>query len=232
MTAGAQSFTFRLGAAAFAALVLAAGAGYWGLYQLGTLPRLGFAPGWTLEDRQGERVTSEDLRGMIVLYSFTYGGNRDPRRQVLPVASAALDRLERALAETKKAPFRFVTVFFDAAGDDPASLDRLARETPGAASGRWRFLTGDENALRQAVNRGFGVPYEARPDGSYAFDPLFVIVDGWGIERARYRVGLPDPETLAGDLGSVIREAQAAEGPARLAYEMAHLFSCYSRDLQ
>jgi protein SCO1 len=52
-------------------------------------------------------------------------------------------------------------------------------------------------------------------------------VDGMGIVRSRYRVGLPPADVLLGDLRSVVREASAATGAARLAYEAAHLFQCY-----
>ena len=55
-----------------------------------------------------------------------------------------------------------------------------------------------------------------------------MVVDGLSIVRSRYRVGLPEPEDLVRDLKSVVREAQAASGAARLAYEAAHLFSCYN----
>src|SRR5215217_7443517 len=42
------------------------------------LPRIGLSPGFALVDQDGQRLTSEDLRGRIVLYNFTYSGCRAP----------------------------------------------------------------------------------------------------------------------------------------------------------
>lgn len=201
-------------------LLAAMVAAYIGLLQLGALPRLGFAPGWSLIDHEGRRITSEEFRGSIVLYTFTYTHNRDPRRDVFPVLRRVEDQIKEAGAE--EVPVVLMTIYFDAktAPDDAAP------------SGHWRVATGTAETLYQVVNRGFGVYYQPLPNGTFAFDPVFVLVDGWGIERARYAVGLPDPAQIVADLRSVTREAAAADGPARLAYEAAHFFSCYSRKLK
>ena len=208
-----------------AALVIFTLVGYTMLLRLEVLPRLGFAPGWALVDAEGERVTSEDLRGHVVLYTFTYTGNRDPRRQTAEVMRAVQAGLARE--DLGDVPVRQVTISFDPERDTPEVLQQAARQA-GADPARWLFATGDAASLRAVVRRGFGAFYEPRDDGSFAFDPMFVVVDGLSIVRSRYRVGLPRPEHLLRDLKSVVREAQAATGTARLAYEAAHLFSCYS----
>ena len=198
---------------------------YAGLYRLGVLPRLDFAPGWSLTDAAGDRLTSEDLRGAVVLYTFTYTRAQDDRQYTMDVMRAVQERLRRE--DTGDVRVRLVTISFDAAHDTPAVLRRAAGAA-GADSTRWRFATGDAATIRTVVRDGFGIYYEHRPDGHFAFDPVFVLVDGWGIVRARYRFGRPAPDDLLRDIRSVVREVQAAEGPARYAYEAAHLFSCYS----
>lgn len=216
---------YRYGLGLSSGLVLLGFVLYVSLYQLDVLPRLAFAPGWSLVDAQGRRLTSEDLRGQIVLYTFTYTRARDLRRQVLPVMQAVQDRLART--DLGDVPVRLVTISFDAEHDTPAVLAATA-ERLGADSTRWHFATGSAEAIQQTVGDGFGVYYASQPDGHFAFDPVFVLVDGWGIERARFRFGLPEADDLVDAIRSVAREVQAADGPARLAYQAAHLFSCYS----
>jgi len=215
----------RFGIGFLIALVLVAGVTYAGLYRLGVLPRLDFAPGWSLTDATGERLTSEDLRGAVVLYTFTYTRAEDTRRQSMDVMRAVQERLrDENLGDVQ---VRLVTISFDAEHDTPATLRRTA-EGVGADSTRWQFATGDAATLRTVVRDGFGVYYEPQPDGHFAFDPVYVLVDGWGIVRARYRFGRPAPDDLLRAIRSVVREVRAAEGAARYAYEAAHLFSCYS----
>ena len=42
------------------------------------LPRIRLAPGFVLVDQHGDTFTSEDLRGSVTLYTFTYGGCEAP----------------------------------------------------------------------------------------------------------------------------------------------------------
>ena len=215
----------RIGLGFLGVLVVTTLAGYAALFRLEVLPRLGFAPGWALTDAGGERLTSEDLRGHVVLYTFTYTGNRDPRRQTDEVMRAVQEGLARE--DLGGVPVRQVTISFDPERDTPEVLTQAARQA-GADPSRWLFATGDADHLRTVVGRGFGAFYQPQDDGTFAFDPTFVVVDGLSIVRSRYRVGMPRPEVLLRDLRSVAREARAATGTARLAYEAAHLFSCYS----
>lgn len=217
---------FLRGALTVAVLSLVTVGGlYIGLFRLEVQPRVAFAPGWALVDDAGDPSTSEDYRGSIVLYSFSPVEARDPRRDVLPV----LREVQEGLGREGEAdvPVRIVTVLFDGESADREALLRV-RERVDADPEVWSFVTGDARRLDHLVRRGFETWFEKRSDGSWSYDPVVVLVDGWGIERARYRFGLPDPERLLRDVRSVRREASTAEGPARLAYEAAHLFSCYS----
>lgn len=211
----------RVGLALLAGLVVLAVVGYASLYRLDVRPRLSFAPGFALTADDGTRLTSEDLRGHVVLYTFA-PARPEPQRNPLPVMHAVQAQLDGE--DTGAIPVRLVTVVLDT---PPPRLPRLVAEA-GADTARWRFATGTPEGLRQAVSEGFGVWYEVQQDGTVDFDPVFVVVDGLGIVRARYRLGLPAPEALLADLRSVVREAQAASGTLSLAYQAAHLFSCYS----
>ena len=60
-------------------------------------------------------------------------------------------------------------------------------------------------------------------------DPVFALVDGWGVLRAVYRTATPDVEILKRDLRLVVQEVQNSTGVNRYAYEAAHLFLCYPK---
>jgi protein SCO1/2 len=220
-----MSLSLRIGLGAVFGLAVLTFIGYAALLQLNVLPRLAFAPGWSLVGHTGQRVTSEDLRGKIAVYTFDYTSNQDPARQTGAVMRSIRERLsQQELGDVK---VRLVTMSVDPERDRPATLQQFHRDTA-EVSIPWDFVTGDSAAVRVAVNYGFGIYYEPTDDGRISFDPTFVIVDGLGIERARYRFGLPSPEDVVADLMSVVREAQAKTGSSRLAYEAAHLFSCYA----
>lgn len=209
----------RLALAGGALVLVLFGVFYASLFTLGVLPRLGFAPGYALTDEAGARFTSEDVRGEVVLYTFASAQDEPAARDTAPVMAAVQSALRR---ERLGVPVRLVTVVLDA----PAEALPALAEAAGAGPD-WRFVTTEAVALQTAVRDGFGVWYEARADGRLAYDPVFVIADGFGIVRSRHRLGLPDPEVLLFDLRSIAREAEAATGAARLAYEAAHLFQCY-----
>jgi protein SCO1/2 len=201
--------------------VVLAGGLYASLFQLDVRPRLGFAPGFSLTAADGSGLTSDDLRGSITVFTFDHAGNDDPVRGTTPVLRAVQTALDAE--DTGGIPIRLVTVAFD--GPPP---ERLRAATAAADADAWTWTTGSPDALRRTVRDGFGAYYEQDSNGTYRFDPTFVVVDGLGIIRARYRLGLPRPEALVSDVRSLVREAQSAEGTLGLAYEAAHLFSCYS----
>ncbi len=188
------------------------------------LPRISLAPGYALIDQDGNRLTSEDLRGSLVIYNFTYTACGDG----CPQTSRAMLAIQDALADlnTDGIPVRYVTISFDPARDTPAQLRRYA-DSLGADTTRWHFVTGDPVLLKQIIGAGFRTYYNQEADGRFTFDPVFTLVDGWGILRATYRTATPDPAILRRDVGLIIQEARNRDGVSRYAYEAAHLFMCY-----
>jgi protein SCO1/2 len=207
-------------------LVMASVAAFAILQPFQVLPRIGLSPGFALMDQDGERLTSEDLRGRIVLYNFTYSGCVSP----CPQTSRALRALQARIPqiETYGLPIEFVTISFDAIHDRPAQLRTYAAEL-GADPTNWRFLTGDTARLKEVIGGGFGVYYAAQEDGTFVHDPTFVLVDWAGIVRAHYRTAAPDLARLARDIELLSREARDSQGAMRLAYEAAHQFLCYPK---
>jgi protein SCO1/2 len=201
------------------------------------LPRMGLGPGFGLVDQQGVRLTNEDLRGRIVLYNFTYTNCAAPCPQT--TGRMAEVRALLATMNTRNIPVELVTISFDPERDTPAQLQAFAARyganpqqatTDGAKSlVPWHFVTGEALPLKYVIGGGFGSYYQANEDGSFTFDPTFVMVDGAGIIRAKYRNAMPDLPTLQRDIELIAKEAAESTGATRLAYEAAHLFLCYPK---
>ncbi len=198
------------------------------------LPRIAPSPGFALVDSTGQPVTSEDRRGFLTLYSFSY---LDCDVQC-PQSVDDIAALRVAVAATLPAgtPLSFVTISLDPENDTPARLATAAsaHALPADAPG-WLLLTGDPARTRATVGGGFGV-YYSPPDlqagdasPRVRFDPRYVLVDHLGIMRAEYRTGTPDPALIARDVNLLLKEAANSNGVVRLGYEAAHLFLCYPR---
>jgi len=177
-----------------------------------------------LTDQNGARLTNEDLRGKIVLYNFTY----TQCAGTCPQTSDTMRALQSRLGEIDSGdiPLMLVTISFDPARDTPERLRAYANQV-GADAKVWRIATGDATRLKYALGGGFNLYYAPNADGTFTFDPLFALVDGWGIIRAFYKTATPAPERLVRDLRLVAQEARQSTGAARYAYEAAHLFLCY-----
>jgi protein SCO1/2 len=188
------------------------------------LPRISLAPGFAFVDQDGERLTNEDLRGSLVFYTFTYTGCAAE----CPDTGEAMSSIKETVDEidTGGIPVRFVTISFDPDRDTPTRLRSYAQEL-GADTEVWRFVTGEPARLKNVIGGGFSTYYSQNEDGTFAFDPAFALVDGWGILRAKYRTANPDPELIRRDVELLVDEVQNQEGASRLAYEAAHLFLCY-----
>ncbi|MCX2726453.1 SCO family protein [Thermomicrobium sp. 4228-Ro] len=179
------------------------------------LPRLRVAPGFGLVDAAGNRVSSDDLRGQIVL--VTFGPVRCDER-----CTEWSSRLAEALAgDTSGRSMRAIWIVTEPS--DATRLATLQREL--ATSGfPWLVLgTSDEREL-ELVLAGFRVPRQVSQHGT-TVDPVLVVVDPVGIVRAEYRTA-PTATVLQGDLAALAQEIRNSRGARRYLYEAAHLFTC------
>ncbi len=193
------------------------------LQPIKVLPRIGLGPGIVLVDQDGKSLTSDTLRGKIVLYSFGYSRCEAPCRG----AQTVLQEVQRQLkAEGMTVPVQLVTISFDTVHDGPPVLRGMATAA-GADPTLWAFATGEANRLKYAIGGGFEVYYGPNDAGGFDYDPAMMLVDGWGILRAEYRTPTPKLETVLRDVRLLMEEAENSEGVARYAYEAAHLFLCY-----
>ncbi len=195
------------------------------------LPRIRLAPGFALVDQNGRQVTSEDMRGTVVLYTFTYTRCRS---QTCDAILDTLREVDRRIGPEVlgDVPLRLVVMSFDAEHDTPDRLAAYARSLGVADNPRWWFLTGtDPTRLRYVIGGGFEVYYEPQEDGEFTFDPAFILVDGWGIIRGEYRYEtvMPNRERIVRHINVLGEELRNSKGAAKVAYEAAHLFLCYAR---
>jgi protein SCO1/2 len=188
------------------------------------LPRITLAPGYSLIDQDGNRLTNEDMRGSITLYNFTHTTCAAPCAQTSGVMREIQDRLPEV--ESYGIPVKLVTISIDPEHDTPEVLRDYAAVV-GADPEIWHFVTGPVDRLRWIIGGGFGFYFEHKDDGRIVFDPGFMLVDGLGILRAEYRTATPDTDRILDGIQLITEEVEKSKGANKVAYEAAHLFMCY-----
>lgn len=211
------------------AIILVGGAFAFKIFQpVQVLPRIRLAPGFLAIDQAGQRLTNEDLRGQFVLYNFTYTNctnGCEPMDQTMHEIQSQLDTLELGDIDVS-----LVTISFDPERDTPDILHAYAKSV-GADPDVWRFVTiADPTVMKYVIGGGFETYYQANEDGTFNFDPGFVLVDGWGIIRGeyRYQTMTSDSERILRHLGVLAQEVINSQGANKVAYEAAHYFLCYA----
>ena len=192
------------------------------------LPRMRLSPAYSFINQDGETVTSEDLRGRFVLYSFTYSNCPAPCYNM----SDTMKEVQARLGEVDLGgiPVSFVTISIDPDRDSSEVLKAYGSNL-GADFDQWMFVTTPNKALlKTIVGSGFETYYEDKGNGEFALDPGYVLVDGWGIIRSEYRytTEVSDADRILRHLGVLAEEVKNSTGSAKLAYEAAHLFLCYA----
>ncbi len=192
------------------------------------IPRIRLSPGFALTTQDGERLTNEDLRGQFVVFNFSYTTCEAPCGNMNDTILEIQSRLDEV--NLGDIDITFVTISFDPQTDTPEKLKAYANSL-GADPDQWIFATTkDQTLLKAIIGAGFEAYYNQNDDGSFTFDPKFVLVDGWGIIRGeyRYQTQVPDTDRILRHIGVLAEEVQKSTGSASLAYEAAHYFLCYS----
>ena len=192
------------------------------------LPRMQLSPAFDLTDQNNERLTSEDLRGKFVLYTFTYTNCPAPCYNINETMQEVQSRLNEVQLDGIEVAF--VTISVDPERDTPEVLKSYA-DTISADNDKWKFATTTNKALlKTIIGSGFETYYEDKGNGDFAFDPAYVLVDGWGIVRAEYRYSteVTHADRILRHLGVLADEVRNSKGTTKYAYEAAHLFLCYA----
>ena len=148
---------------------------------------LGQAPSFSLTDQTGTPFTAADLLGKVTIINFIF--TRCPT--VCPIFTRRFQRIVHSLDHVK--PIQFVSISVDPAHDTSKVLaDYAAKHNADPA--RWKFLTGDPEAIRLTAENGLklvlersGTLADGTPD--IVHDTHFVLIDKQGNIRGYYDSG-------------------------------------------
>lgn len=150
------------------------------------LPVFAEVPEFSLTERSGRTVSSDDLAGRPYVVDFVFTTCAGP----CPLLSQNMERLQDAV---EGRDVQLVSITVDPERDTPEALTRYAKRY-GADEERWLFLTGAKQAIYDLVRGGFLLAIDdgaISPDGTpgpgvITHSTKFVLVDGEGRIRGFY----------------------------------------------
>ena len=154
----------------------------------------GKAPELALVDQSGQSLTLTDLRGKVVLLTFTYSACAE----VCPLITAAMVTLQQRLTAAERQQVFFLSVTAQPEVDTPAVLYAYANHL-GVDLASWAFVTGPPQAV-QAVWQAFGLTVKPRPKGMVDHPAWTFLIDREGMVRYRYLGSLLEVETMLEDI--------------------------------
>lgn len=159
------------------------------------------APGFTLTDQDGRRVTLAALRGKVVVASFIYTECKD----VCPVLPQILSRVDRHLKPDELDRVRFVGISIDPLRDTPAKL-RSFMAAHNLSAEQWTLLTGNARELT-GVAADYGIV--AKPDafGELVHNAVYIVIDGKGMLRTEFHGLFTPSEEIAATIRAVLPTA-------------------------
>ncbi|MEM1416055.1 MAG: SCO family protein [Myxococcota bacterium] len=145
-------------------------------------PVLMEVPSFRLVDQTGEAFGSDELRGRVWVANTIF----TTCPTVCPLLTSQMANLQRRFAE-RELDVRLVSFSVDPENDTPEALAAYAQRN-GADPARWRFLTGEREALRTILEDGLRVRMggERSPSGDIAHGTHFVLVDASARLRGFY----------------------------------------------
>jgi protein SCO1/2 len=165
------------------------------------LPILGTVPAFSLTERTGTPLGSEDLAGHVWVANFIF--TRCP--DFCPALTARMAELQRAGAGNA---VRLVSFSVDPEHDTPTVLTDYATRT--GAGARWLFVTGPRATMATLLRDGFHVAYadDGPPTSPITHSDRFVLVDRQLRIRGYYH------GTDADDLRRLARDAATLDAEA------------------
>ena len=154
----------------------------------------GRAPELALVNQSGQPLTLMELRGKVVLLTFTYS----TCAEVCPLITAAMVTLQQRLTAAERQQVFFLSVTAQPEVDTPAVLHAYATRL-GVDLASWAFLTGPPQAV-QAVWQAFGLMVKPRTKGVVDHPAWTLLIDREGMVWYRYLGSLLEVETLLEDM--------------------------------
>jgi protein SCO1/2 len=166
------------------------------------LPTLGTVPSFALTAADGKPFGTRDLDGRVWVADFVFTSCPE----VCPRMTEEMARLQTWLVNRGlDGRVQLVSISVDPARDTPDKLRAYGAQFHARAT--WHFLTGPQQAIEDAVVRGFKIALGKEPEGQDNFAIVhgtkFVLVDGKRQIRGYYDTG--DGEAMA----RLRRDAQA-----------------------
>jgi len=161
------------------------------------------APGFSLIDHEGKRVSLGDLAGENLLVDFIFTRCGGP----CPILTSRHVELQRLLSPGIRERVHFVSISLDPANDSPEALTAYARARGADLSG-WSFLTGPEAEVSEVV-RSWGVGTLRAPDGNIDHAIATFLVDARG-RIARRWLGLEQTAAQMRDEIAALADATPA----------------------
>jgi len=147
------------------------------------MPPVKEVPGFELRDQEGNTVKREDFIGDLWVANFIFTR--------CPGPCSLLSQQMLKLQETLPSEVKLASFTVDPEFDTPPVLEDYA-EAHGAESGRWFFLTGDQELMKHIIVKGFQVAVGkndeaiAETAGLFVHSTHLVLVDRNGMIRRYY----------------------------------------------
>jgi protein SCO1/2 len=164
------------------------------------LPKIGPAPGFTLNSQDGTQISLSDLRGKVVAVAFIF----TLCAATCPVLTPMMSLVQGQLGPDFDNKVVFASITLDPERDTPEML-KLYAQMYGADVAGWSFLTGPAPII-QDLTRRYGVFASKNANGDIEHSFLTSIVDRRGILRVQYLGVRFDPAEFRRDLVSLLRE--------------------------
>ena len=154
------------------------------------LPRYGEVPAFALKDAAGQPFGTAQLDGHVWVADFIF----TTCPEVCPRMTEDMSRLQSWLVNRAlDGRVRLVSVSVDPDRDTPEKLRAYAQQFH-ARPGTWTFATGSQQAIEDAVVRGFKIAVSREKDDSQdgfaiVHGTKFVLVDGKRQIRGYYDAG-------------------------------------------
>ena len=147
------------------------------------------APGFSLTDQAGRRVSLAGYRGRPLILTFLYSTCGASCIVIAQQIRGALDELGH--------PVPVIIVSADPAADTPAHVRAFLESV--SLSGRVEYLSGTPAALR-AIWRDYRVPPAGAGGAAFGRYATVILLDGRGAERVLFQEEQLTPEALAHDI--------------------------------
>ncbi len=150
------------------------------------LPVLGEVPAFRFLDSDGQPFGSADLAAQVYVVNFFF----TTCPSICPALMQSMAELDRRYQRNHVEGVRLVSISVDPERDTPEALREYAKKI-GAATPRWRLLTGERHAIVDFAEHGLRVPVGETPVGAsepfeIAHTGRFVLVDSRGRVRGYY----------------------------------------------